>query len=96
MIKDTIDKSRLPGKKTGKLREPVNEDAFAFGRINYILLFIATGLLITGYALMSGGKAENPADFNPEIFNFRRITLAPLIVMAGYALGIFAIVKKAE
>lgn len=96
MIKESVSKPNLPGKKVNKFREPVNEDAFAFGKVNYVLLLIATGLLLTGYALMSGGKAENPAEFNPEIFSFRRITLAPILVMAGYALGIFAIIKKAE
>lgn len=96
MIKESVSKPNLPGKKANKFREPVNEDAFAFGKVNYVLLLIATGLLLTGYVLMSGGKAESPAEFNPEIFSFRRITLAPILVMAGYALGIFAIIKKAE
>lgn len=77
-------------------REKINESAFAFGRENFLLLFISIGLLFIGYILMSGGKAESPDVFNPEVFSTRRITIAPLVVMAGYALAIWAIVKKAK
>lgn len=77
-------------------REKINESAFAFGKENFILLFISIGLLFIGYILMSGGKAESPDVFNPEVFSTRRITIAPLVVMAGYALAIWAIVKKAK
>ena len=45
---------------------------------------------------MAGGKSNDPNVFNEEVFSFRRITLAPIVVMAGYALGIYAIVKKAD
>ena len=76
--------------------EKINESAFAFGRENFILLFISIGLLFIGYILMSGGKAESPDVFNPDVFSTRRITVAPLVVMAGYALAVWAIVKKAK
>lgn len=76
-------------------KDKVDDASFAFGRENYILLFISLGLLFIGFILMSGGKAADPNTFNEEVFSFRRITLAPIIVMAGYALGIYAIVKKA-
>jgi uncharacterized membrane protein YqhA len=45
---------------------------------------------------MSGGKTTDPKIFNEEIFSFRRITLAPIVVLAGYVLGVYAIVKKAD
>jgi hypothetical protein len=45
---------------------------------------------------MSGGKSDDPNIFNPEVFSFRRITLAPIVVMAGFILNIYAIVKKAK
>lgn len=76
--------------------EKIDAASFAFGKENYILLFISIGLLFVGYFLMAGGKSDNPNFFNEEVFSFRRITLAPLVVLAGYALGIYAIVKKAE
>jgi hypothetical protein len=95
MSKNQPDK-KAGSAKTASMKEKTDDAAFAFGRENYILLFISIGLLLIGYALMAGGKAENPNVFNEEVFSFRRITLAPIIVMAGYAMGIYAIVKKAD
>ncbi|MBK9318108.1 MAG: DUF3098 domain-containing protein [Bacteroidetes bacterium] len=95
MSKNLSDK-KPAGAKTAVSKENINEAAFAFGRENYILLFISIGLLLIGYFLMAGGKAENPNVFNEEVFSFRRITLAPIVVMMGYALAIYAIVKKAD
>jgi hypothetical protein len=69
---------------------------FAFGRINYILMLAGLGLILLGFILMSGGGSENPNEFNEEIFSFRRITLAPLMVLAGFALEVVAIVKRSK
>jgi len=69
---------------------------FAFGRVNYLLMLTGIGLILLGFALMSGGRVDDPSQFNPEIFSFRRITLAPLVVMAGFIVNIYAIVKKAR
>ena len=56
---------------------------------------IVAGLLISviGYALMAGGNPENPAEYSDEIFNFRRLTLAPFVVMAGYVVVLLGIIK---
>ena len=67
---------------------------FALGRENYILLIIGFAIIILGFLLMIGGKAENPNEFNEEIFSFRRITLAPIIVLFGFIFEIYAIMKK--
>ena len=56
---------------------------FAFGKQNYKLLFIGLALILIGFLLMIGGGAENPNEFSEDIFNFRRITLAPLFILAG-------------
>ena len=69
---------------------------FAFGKINYTLMLTGVGLIIFGFMLMAGGGSDDPKVFNPEIFSFRRITLAPIIIMAGFVLNIYAIVKKAK
>lgn len=95
MAKNQVDKTTATTKGAA-IKEKIDDAAFAFGRENYILLFISVGLLLIGYFMMAGGKADNPNVFNEEVFSFRRITLAPLIVMAGYATGIYAIVKKAN
>lgn len=67
---------------------------FALGRENYILLTIGFAIIIFGFLLMIGGKAENPNEFNEKIFSFRRITLAPIIVLFGFVFEIYAIMKK--
>ena len=69
---------------------------FALGRENYILLIIGFAIIIFGFILMIGGKAESPDEFNEKIFSFRRITLAPIIVLFGFLFEIYAIMKKPE
>ena len=71
-----------------------NRSGFAFGRMNYTLLLVGLVVLVLGYLLMVGGGSEDPNVFNPEIFSFRRITLAPLVVLAGYGFIFYAILKK--
>ncbi len=67
---------------------------FPFSRENYILLIIGLIIIIIGFTLMIGGGSDDPNVFNPEIFSFRRITLAPLIVLFGFLFQIYAIMKK--
>jgi len=67
---------------------------FAFSRENYKLLIIGVVIIVIGFILMIGGKPESPEQFNPEVFSFRRITLAPILVLAGFAFEIYAIMKK--
>ncbi len=69
---------------------------FAFGKINYTIMLIGIGLILTGFILMSGGGSDDPNVFSEEIFSFRRITLAPLLVLSGFVLEIYAIVKKSK
>jgi Protein of unknown function (DUF3098) len=69
---------------------------FAFGRENYVLMLIGIGLIVLGFILMSGGGAGNPAEWNPDIFSFRRITLAPVLVILGFVVEVIAIVKKSK
>lgn len=95
MAKVNLNKESSSSKATAS-KNNIDESTFAFGRENFILLFISIGLLLIGYFLMAGGRADNPEVFNPEVFSFTRITLAPLIVMAGYGLAIWSIVKKAK
>jgi len=67
---------------------------FAFSKENYILLIIGFAIIILGFILMIGGGSDDPRQFNPDIFSFRRITLAPVIVLFGFVFEIFAIMKK--
>ncbi len=69
---------------------------FAFKKKNYILLIIGLAFIISGFILMSGGKSENPDVFPIEIFNFQRITLAPILVIIGFIIEIYAIMHKSN
>ena len=65
------------------------------GRKNYIFIIIGCVVVLLGFVLMSGGGSEDPNVFNEdELFSFRRITLAPFLVMSGYGLVLFGIMKK--
>jgi hypothetical protein len=67
---------------------------FAFGKENYRIMLIGIAMILVGFALMTGGGSDDPNVFNEEIFSFRRITLAPLMVLTGFVIQIYAIVKK--
>ena len=67
---------------------------FPLQKENYILLLIGFAIIMIGFLLMMGGKSDDPNVFNPEIFNFRRITLAPILVLFGFVFEIWAIMKK--
>ena len=70
------------------------DNILTFNRENYKLLFIGLALIILGFLLMIGGGSSDPDVFNEEVFSFRRLTLAPLLVLAGYVVEIFAIMKR--
>ena len=67
---------------------------FVFEKRGYMIVLAGIIMIITGFILMSGGGSDDPNVFNPEIFSFRRITLAPTVVMSGFALEIYAIMRK--
>ena len=73
-----------------------DSDDFAFGKINYTIMIGGLILIVIGFALMAGGKSSTPEEFNPEIFSFQRITLAPMLVLSGLVVQVWAIVKKAD
>lgn len=74
--------------------EPESRSGFAFGKENYRLLLIGLALIVLGFLLMIGGGSKDPKVFSMDIFNFQRLTLAPLLILAGYVVEIFAIMKK--
>jgi len=65
-----------------------------FTKKKYLILILILSLLILGFMLMSGGGSSDPNVFNPEIFSFRRITLAPLVIIGSYSALIWLILKK--
>lgn len=71
-----------------------NNEEFLFSKTNYKILIVGIILIALGFILMSGGGSDDPNVFNEEIFNFRRIRLAPTIVLAGFGVVIYSIFKK--
>ena len=69
-------------------------NAFPFERRNYLFFLLGIALLVVGYLLMSGGGVEDPNEFSEAIFSTRRITLAPLTVMAGYGVIFYSILRR--
>jgi len=66
-----------------------------FGKENFIWMFIGLVIMAIGFFLMAGGKSADPTKFNDnEIYSFTRITLAPFLIIAGFVVEIFAIMKK--
>jgi hypothetical protein len=75
-------------------KENINKTNFAIGSDNYKFLIIGAVIIIIGFLLMMGGGSKDPNVFNPEIFSPRRIVLAPIVVVFGFAFEIWAIMKK--
>ncbi len=64
---------------------------FLFGKRNYLFMFIGVAVIALGFILMAGGGSDDPNVFNEEIYSFRRIRLAPTLVIIGLAIEIYAI-----
>ena len=67
-----------------------------FGKRNYIFMLIGIFFIALGFILMSGGGSEDPNIFNVEIYSFRRIRLAPILVILGFIIEVYAILTKPE
>lgn len=67
---------------------------FVFDKKSYIYLAIGVAILIVGFLLMAGGAPKDQNTFNEEVFNHRRITIAPLVVLGGYGFIIWVIMRK--
>ncbi|MBT8187530.1 MAG: DUF3098 domain-containing protein [Croceitalea sp.] len=77
------------GKKNKTTQKPKTE--FIFQKKNYTFLFIGLGFIALGFMLMAGGGSDDPNVFNPEIYNFRRIRLAPTLILIGLGIQVYAI-----
>jgi hypothetical protein len=67
---------------------------FLFKPINYKILLIGLAVITLGFILMSGGGSDDPNVFSPDIFNARRIKVAPTVVLLGFAITIYSIIRK--
>ena len=69
-------------------------EVFVFGKENYKFLFIGLGMILLGFVLMAGGGSDSPDVFNGAIFNAQRLTIAPILILGGFGVEIYAIMKK--
>ena len=69
----------------------LNKKTFVFEKKNYLAMIIGLAFITLGFILMSGGGSEDPNVFNPQIYNFRRIKLAPTLVLIGFGIQVYAI-----
>ena len=69
---------------------------FVFKKKNYMILIAGIALILLGITLMIGGGSEDPTKFSEEIFNFQRLTLAPVLIVSGFVIGVFAIMIKSK
>ena len=70
---------------------PTTKKEFLFGSKNYRMLLISIAVIALGFFLMAGGGSDDPSVFNPAIFNFQRIRLAPSLVLLGFGLAMYSI-----
>ena len=67
---------------------------FLFGKKNYLIMIVGAAVILIGFALMMGGGSDDPNIFNEEIYNFKRIRLAPTVVLIGLAIEVYAIMAN--
>ena len=68
-----------------------DQKVMPFGKQNYIIVLIGIALLALGFILMLGGGSNDPDVFNEQMFNFRRITMSTILILAGFVVEIVAI-----
>ena len=69
---------------------------FLFEKVNYKILLIGIAVIALGFILMSGGGSDDPNVFNEDVFSFRRIRVAPTVVLIGFGITIYSIFKKSK
>ena len=73
-----------------------DQKVMPFGKQNYIIVLIGLALLALGFILMLGGGSNDPDVFNEKMFDFRRITLSTILILAGFVVEIVAIFWKGK
>lgn len=93
-----VEESKAPVTPSGKdvdLKDFIKDAPYAFNQKNYKMLLIGLGINVLGFILMMGGGADSPDEFNAdELFSHVRITIAPMFIVLGYAVIMYAIMKK--
>jgi len=87
-------KQHPQAQKPAPKAEPRKKLTFVFDKTNYKLVIIGLVFIAIGFLLMTGGGSDDPNVFDRSMFSFRRITLAPVLVLIGYIINVYAIMKK--
>ncbi|MFN8287858.1 MAG: DUF3098 domain-containing protein [Chitinophagales bacterium] len=88
-------KAKQPAAQASSTKQSAAQTPFIFDRTNYLIMTAGVVIILIGFALMSGGATSDPAAFpKEEIYSFRRITLAPIVIMIGFGIEIVAILKR--
>lgn len=87
-------KKNNPDKKELKFTE--DESSMPLGKKNYYYIAAGVVVLIIGFLLLAGGASDDPEVFNPDIFSFRRMYIAPVVIVAGFVFIIWAIMTKTK
>jgi len=72
----------------------MSQNSFLFDKTNYLLFAVGLALIVLGFILMAGGGSEDPNVYNEALFNARRITWAPLFIVLGFVVEVFAILRR--
>ncbi|MBQ6612246.1 MAG: DUF3098 domain-containing protein [Alistipes sp.] len=72
----------------------VNEQPMPLTKKNYVMMLVGALIIVLGFVLMAGGGEHTATEFDESIFSFRRITLAPIVVIAGFVFEVYAIMKR--
>ncbi len=76
------------------IKEKEGKMSFVFNKEKYIIMLVGLGIIFLGLLLMIGGGTDNPNEFSYELFSFRRLTLSPILILIGFLIQIYAIMKK--
>jgi hypothetical protein len=79
-----------------KKRKESIQSQFVFERKNYKFMLIGIAVIVLGFILMTGGGSDDPTIFNPEIYSWRRIRLAPALILIGFGIEIYAILLNPD
>ena len=77
-------------------KQEKSKEEFLFGKRNYIIMLVGLLIIALGFILMAGGGSDDPNVFNEEIYNIRRIRLAPTLVLIGLAIEVYAILANSK
>jgi membrane-bound ClpP family serine protease len=75
-------------------KKETKETGFALAKENYRLMAIGFAIIVVGFILLAGGGSDDPNVFSEDIFSFRRLTIAPIVLLFGFIFEIYAIMKK--